>query len=132
MKISTKQEGWLAVVAVLIMVAVWPSSATVAILVGIAALLLFALHEFSKGHRNGEPVNPLEAHNEARQQEKARNRQKLMQHLESHDTLTNDEVQHLLNVADSTATTYLDELEEEGLLKQVGDTGSGVHYRKNG
>ena len=33
-------------------------------------------------------------------------------------------------VCDETATRYLDALEAEGKIEQVGDTGRGVSYRK--
>lgn len=42
--------------------------------------------------------------------------------------ITNNDVEKLLGVADSTATRYLDELEKEGKIKQVGKTGKGVYY----
>jgi len=46
--------------------------------------------------------------------------------------VSNDEVEKLLNVADSTVTNYLDELEKEGRIRQVGRTGQGVYYELNG
>lgn len=42
----------------------------------------------------------------------------------------NDDVQALLSVSDATATRYLTELEEEKLIKQVGDFGKYVWYEK--
>jgi len=39
-------------------------------------------------------------------------------------------VENLLLVSDATATRYLDELEKEGKIKQVGKTGKGVFYEK--
>lgn len=42
--------------------------------------------------------------------------------------VTNDEVEKLLHVSDATATRYLNALEKEGKIKQVGKTGKGVHY----
>ena len=44
--------------------------------------------------------------------------------------LTNDEVEKLLHVSDATATRYLETLEKEGKIKQVGKTGKGVSYTK--
>ena len=46
------------------------------------------------------------------------------------DKITNDEVQALLKVSDATAERYLQELEQKGLLKQVGVIGQDVHYLK--
>lgn len=61
---------------------------------------------------------------------KAENIEKIKKHLESVSKITNDEVQSLLKVSDATATRYLDELEKEGLIKQVGETGKYTYYEK--
>ncbi len=44
--------------------------------------------------------------------------------------ITNDDVQRLVNVSDATATRYLDELEQEKLIIQVGKEGKYVYYEK--
>ena len=44
--------------------------------------------------------------------------------------ITNNEVEKLLGVSDSTVGRYLDELEEEGKIKQIGKTGHTVYYIK--
>lgn len=44
--------------------------------------------------------------------------------------VTNDEVEKLLHVSDATATRYLDILEKEGKIKQIGKTGRNVRYSK--
>lgn len=46
--------------------------------------------------------------------------------------MTNNDVEKLLGVSDATATRYLDELESEGKVRQIGKTGSGVYYVLNG
>ena len=61
---------------------------------------------------------------------KAENIVKLKEHLKSAPKISNDEVQSLLKVSDATATRYLDELEKEGLIKQVGKTGQDVYYER--
>jgi Fic family protein len=40
------------------------------------------------------------------------------------------EVEKLLHVSDATATRYLEILEQEGKIKQVGKTGKGVKYQR--
>lgn len=62
--------------------------------------------------------------------EKEANKQKIISALQSQDKITNDEVQKLLNVSDATATRYLDELEKENLVRQVGERGHQVYYEK--
>lgn len=44
--------------------------------------------------------------------------------------LTNDEVEKLLHVSDATATRYLEILEKENKIRQVGKTGRSVKYEK--
>lgn len=44
--------------------------------------------------------------------------------------ITNDQVGELLHVSDATATRYLEILEKENKIKQVGKTGKGVSYVK--
>lgn len=44
--------------------------------------------------------------------------------------ISNDDIQKLLGVSDATATRYLDALEKEGLIRQVGGEGRGVYYEK--
>jgi len=38
------------------------------------------------------------------------------------------DIEKLLDVKGNTARRYLDGLEEEGLIEQIGSTGQGVHY----
>ena len=44
--------------------------------------------------------------------------------------ITNDEVEKFLHVSDATATRYLEILEKENKIKQVGKTGKSVSYTK--
>lgn len=60
----------------------------------------------------------------------AENKKKLTEHINSHASVTNDDVENLLGVSDSSATRYLEELEKEGLIRQVGTTGAGVRYER--
>ena len=55
---------------------------------------------------------------------------KIMELLEGKDAITNDDIQKLFGVSDATATRYLDALEKEGKLKQVGKTGKHVYYER--
>ena len=43
--------------------------------------------------------------------------------------VANNDIENLLGVSDSTATRYLDRLEKEGIVFQVGETGKAVRYR---
>lgn len=63
-------------------------------------------------------------------QEKEKNIEKVINFLETKDILTNDKVEQLLGVSNSTTTRYLDELETRGLIRQVGKTGKYTHYER--
>lgn len=72
----------------------------------------------------------LEGFNKERNEKEEQNKQKILSAQDSQGQITNDDVQKLLGVSDSTATRYLDELEQEGKLKQVHEQGRGVYYQK--
>src|SRR3989344_2286802 len=61
--------------------------------------------------------------------EQQKNFSKLMEIFGSGQSVTNDVVQMLLGVSDATATRYLDRLEKEGKIVQIGKEGRGVVYR---
>jgi len=44
--------------------------------------------------------------------------------------VTSEEVEKLLDVSNGTARKYLNELEDEGKIKQMGKTGKGVYYAR--
>ena len=54
---------------------------------------------------------------------------KIMDTLIKTKRITNREVQKLIRVSDVTAFRYLNRLEAEGTVEQVGKTGKGVFYR---
>ncbi len=71
--------------------------------------------------------------NTRRQNEKEQNKEKILGMFAAKKEITNDDVENSLGVSDATATNYLNELEQEGKIEQVGQTGRGVFYRaKNG
>lgn len=72
----------------------------------------------------------LKLANETRQEKKHEKINKILTLFSEKPQITNDEVEKLLHVSDATATRYLDELEKEGKIKQVGTTGQGVKYEK--
>ncbi|MEX2515140.1 MAG: hypothetical protein WD335_03355 [Candidatus Paceibacterota bacterium] len=62
------------------------------------------------------------------QTEKKDNIERLVAYLDDHDTITNDDVEALLDLSHATATRYLDALEAEDLIEQIGTSGRSVHY----
>lgn len=72
----------------------------------------------------------LKLANETRQEKKREKIDKILTLFSEKTQITNDEAEKLLHVSDATTTRYLDELEKEGRIKQVGKTGKGVVYEK--
>lgn len=62
--------------------------------------------------------------------EKAANKEIVMELFERQEKVTNDDVEKLLSVSNATAERYLNELEKEGRIRQVGTTGQNVHYER--
>lgn len=67
---------------------------------------------------------------EKEKRQKAENMRKILGLLETQTPLTNNHVEQLLGISDATATRYLEELEKEGRVRQVGTTGQAVYYEK--
>jgi Fic family protein len=61
--------------------------------------------------------------------EKEENKKKILAFLRGKNRISNNDVEKLLEVSDATAERYLDELEKEGRLQQVGRTGKYTYYR---
>jgi predicted HTH transcriptional regulator len=58
---------------------------------------------------------------------KAEKKERIVAYIIDNGDITNNEVEKLVDVADSTATLYLQELEDEGKTKQKG-AGRGTNY----
>ncbi len=63
------------------------------------------------------------------QKEKQENKEKILQELQNKQKITNNDIEKLLNVSDATATRYLNELEKENKIEQIGKTGRSVYYQ---
>ena len=71
----------------------------------------------------------LAGYNDERNQEHEANKQKILNFLKISGELRNNDIEKLLSVSDATATRYLEELENEGVLDQISKTGKGVYYK---
>jgi len=65
------------------------------------------------------------------QEKKNQIKDKIMTFLEKQDKISNHDVVKLLEISSATAVRYLDELEEEGRIKQIGKTGCGYFIRNS-
>ena len=72
----------------------------------------------------------LKLANQTRQEKKRKKIDAILDLFTEKQKITNDEVEKLLHVSDATATRYLETLEKEGKIKQVGKTGKHTHYKK--
>ena len=63
-------------------------------------------------------------------EEKDANKSKLLEAFSARGRMANDEAMKILGVSEATATRYLDELEHDGRIRQVGKTGRSVYYEK--
>lgn len=60
--------------------------------------------------------------------QKAENKQKILEFVQAHGKIQNNDVEKLAGVSNATSERYLNELEKEGKLTQHGDIGQGVFY----
>lgn len=60
---------------------------------------------------------------------KDENLEKVLGMFNSRQDITNDDVEKSLGVSDATATRYLDRLEKDGKIIQIGKEGRGVVYK---
>jgi len=67
---------------------------------------------------------------EKQAREKEEHKQKILEFFGSKEKAADNDIEALLGVSDATATRYLDELEKEGKIRQVGQTGRYVYYEK--
>lgn len=58
----------------------------------------------------------------------SKSKARIIDYVQSTGQVTNHEVEDLLLVSSSTAHRYLNELEREGILEQIGSSGRGVYY----
>ena len=61
-------------------------------------------------------------------EKKEENLAKARAYIKGKEKITNDELQKELDLSDATIVRYLDDLEKEGLIKQVGKTGKYTYY----
>lgn len=59
---------------------------------------------------------------------KDENKERILEFLRNNEKVTNNDAERLLEVSDATATRYMDELEKEGKIRQIGNTGKYVYY----
>ena len=99
---------------------------TLGVIIGALAVLFAWGQQKQKAAALKQKSNNLLSRPQSRRKEQAK--QKILALFQQQDQITNNDVENLLGVSDATATNYLDELEQEGLLIQKGKTGRNVFY----
>ena len=61
-------------------------------------------------------------------EQKTKNKKKILEFVQEHGKIQNNDVEKLAGVSNATAERYLDELEKEGKLTQHGTIGQNVFY----
>ncbi len=105
------------------------------IIIGIAGIVLGTY--LGRKYKTGKEDKPFEVQEkellvEKQAREKEEHKQKILEFFGSREKVANNDIEALLGVSDATATRYLDELEKEGRIRQVGQTGRYVYYEKIG
>lgn len=102
------------------------------IAIGFLLGVVFAKWRFDSQRRahNATSHNVINPVNQQRAQEHQRQLDQILASFSFDDEITNDKVEHLLGVSNTSAERYLDELENSGKLKQIGAVGKYVTYRK--
>ncbi len=59
---------------------------------------------------------------------KVENKKKILEFLRENEKVVNNDIEKLLDVSDATATRYMNELEKEQKVRQIGKTGNAVYY----
>ncbi|MBU1179800.1 DUF977 family protein [Patescibacteria group bacterium] len=63
-------------------------------------------------------------------QKKTENKQKILNLLQTQTKITNNDAEKMLKVSNTTAERYLNQLEKEGKIKQIGKTGRYTYYKR--
>lgn len=82
------------------------------------------------GRRRGKSLNETQNKEREDVEKKKENLEKVRVFITGKERVANDDIEALLDVSDATATRYLDELEKEGRVRQVGKTGKHVYYER--
>jgi len=59
---------------------------------------------------------------------KVDNKNKILEFIREREKVANNDIEKLLGVSDATATRYMNELENEQKVRQIGKTGNAVYY----
>ena len=82
-------------------------------------ILLLLIYRYGEVHTS---------HTKLRMQTKENRKKFILDFLQHHPKITNEDVREMFDISSQTALNYLDELELEGKIVQIGEHGRGVYY----
>ncbi|MBI4235473.1 DUF977 family protein [Candidatus Peregrinibacteria bacterium] len=92
----------------------------------IGALIVFiAMRNFRSVH----PLSGIAKLTEDQSNEKQKRKVKILELIREKGSVTNNDIEKVLGVSDASATNYLQEVEKEGKIEQIGEKGRFVSYR---
>jgi len=98
----------------------------IAIITFIAGIIIGFLISYAYFKSAGKTsINPFVKAQSAKKQE---NKEAIVQYMREHGKIANNDAERLLKVSDATATNYMEELEQEGIVEQMGQ-GRSVYYQ---
>ena len=71
----------------------------------------------------------IASHAQNQQSEKQGRKEKVLAMIREKGSVTNNDIETALGVSDASATNYLQELEREGKIEQIGERGRFVSYQ---
>lgn len=101
------------------------------IIIGIAGIVLGTYLGRQRVIKKGKLFGEVQDKEREDAKKKKENLEKIRSLFAGRPRVANNDIEKLLGVSDATATRYLDELEKEGLIRQVGKTGKHVYYKKD-
>ncbi len=87
----------------------------------IVAVVGIALGAYFARKRSGDLIS-------GQAKKKPENKEKILEFLRENKKVANNDIEKLLDVSDATATRYMNELEKEQKVRQIGKTGNAVYY----
>lgn len=99
------------------------------IIIILVIIILFLIWKGFLGGRAEEAVKGICAAAMGQSKEKMENKQRILEFLSKNGKATNVELRELVNVSKKTIVNYTDELEREGKIEQVGETGRFACYK---
>lgn len=103
----------------------------IGILIGGGAVMFFVspLMMKSMEREYKSSTSGLDEYRKKQTEAKEKRKGEVLELMSKKDNITNNDVEKLLDVSDATATNYLQELEDDGKIEQIGKEGRSVFYK---